>query len=242
MNAVEAINISHSYVAERDILKNINFELPQNSALGILGRSGCGKSTLANIICGLISPNSGKVKIFGENLSLKNLNERKKFYKILQIAFQDAISAVNPSFSVFETIREPLLYLSDLNKNQIRDRAVQLLEFMDLSANFLDKRALNLSGGELQRVCLARALAIKPRILILDETLSSLDLTLQAEILQMLGALKNEISFLFITHDIRLARAFCDDILLLENGVVAEKIKSSQSFTSKFGRELQSFV
>lgn len=247
MNAIEIKNLSFSYKTYsilskkiHPVLKGISLSLKQNSTLGLLGKSGCGKSTLASIIMGLIRPDSGEVEVLGAKFNSQNLKAKKEFYKNIQIVFQDPISAVNPSFSVKNVVEEPLLHLSDLSEKERLERIIECLEAVQISPDFLDRVALTLSGGQLQRVCIARALAIKPKILILDESLSSLDMVLQSEILEILLGVKHKLSILFITHDIRLARLFCDEIILLDDGVVVESVKNSDKFTSPLARELTS--
>ncbi len=246
--AIEISGLSHSYASytlfggkkESEILKNVSFSLRKNRALGLLGRSGCGKSTLANIIMGLMRPSFGEVKIFGEKLRVDTLASRRELYKNVQIVFQDPLSSVNPASSVFDVIKEPLMYLGEFSAQEIKTRVFEMLSFVQLEPRFLQRKATSLSGGQIQRVCLARALAVKPKILILDETLSSLDLTLRIQILQLLLALKNELSFLFITHDVALARIFCDEIILLDEGRIAEKISADEKFSTELGKELES--
>lgn len=224
------------------VLNSINFSIKSGKALALMGISGSGKSTLANTIMGLNRQKSGNVLFNGKNLDLSTLKKRREFYKNAQMVFQDPISSTNPSFSVFDVINEPLLYLSNLDKISRLERVKKVCQNLQISENFLHKRAVDLSGGELGRVCLARALAIMPKFVILDEALSSFDLVLQDKIIKFLNSLKGQISFLFITHDLRLARAFCDEIALLERGKMVEIISVNERFKSELGRALENAV
>ena len=236
---------SVSFLGKRprtDVLKGVSFEIRQGEALGLLGKSGCGKSTLAKVLTGLLHPSEGWVEFDGRRLNLTDLDAKRKFYSQAQIVFQDAPSAVNPRLSVREVIEEPLLYLTRMPAAQRLERIRGLLKTLEIDESFLNKKASLLSGGQLSRVTIARALAAEPRLVVLDEALSSLDAPLQTSILRVLERLKGKISFLFITHDIRLARIFCDRIVLMDEGRIAQTATAFQSFTCAAGKELESAV
>ncbi|WP_297882494.1 ATP-binding cassette domain-containing protein [uncultured Campylobacter sp.] len=247
MSLLSVSGLSHSFVdfsffgkaREKPVLQDVSFEIERGEALGLLGKSAGGKSTIAKIISGLLKPSAGEIKFEGKEPDFSSLAGRRAFYRSVQIVFQDSIGAVNPRFSVREIIEEPLLYLSERSREQRRERALSLLEKVELKSELLDKRASMLSGGQLQRVCIA---AVEPKLIILDEALSSLDTPLQSEILKLLQALKGQSSFLFITHDIRLARLFCEHIILLDRGRIAQSVRSGEKFTSEIGRELEDAV
>ncbi|WP_205588347.1 ATP-binding cassette domain-containing protein [Helicobacter vulpis] len=224
------------------VLKDISFSLEQGRALGLMGLSGSGKSTLANILMGFIQPTHAYIEFFGQRARMGTLTERRAFYKQAQMVFQDPVSCVNPSLSVYEVLAEPLVHLLHIKGAELTERIQQACEMFQIAKKYLHKRAILLSGGELGRVCLARACAIAPKFLILDESLSSFDLVLQHQIITLLKELKKEISFLFITHDLRLAKAFCDNIILLDKGKIVERILPTQSFTSPLGKELAQAV
>lgn len=250
MSLLSVSGLSHSFVdfsffgkaREKPVLQDVSFEIGRGEALGLLGKSAGGKSTIAKIISGLLKPSAGEIKFEGRVPDFSSLAGRRAFYRSVQIVFQDSLGAVNPRFSVREIIEEPLLYLSEHSREQRRERALSLLEKVELKSELLDKRASMLSGGQLQRVCIARALAVGPKLIILDEALSSLDTPLQSEILKLLQALKGQSSFLFITHDIRLARLFCERIILLDRGRIAQSVRSGEKFTSEIGRQLEDAV
>ncbi|MDO5045918.1 ATP-binding cassette domain-containing protein [Campylobacter sp.] len=250
MSLVSVRNLSHTFdnlslfkkTQGKKVLDDISFDIYHGEALGLLGKSGSGKSTIAKILIGLLKPSRGEIKFEGDILKLSNLRQKREFYKCAQIVFQDSLSAVNPNFNVLQVVEEPLIYLSNLSKDERIKRVKSLLERLDISPDFLYKHVKLLSGGQLQRVCMARAMAINPKLIILDEALSSLDLVLQEGILQLLKSLKGEISFLFITHDIRLIRLFCDRVILIDEGKVAEIADAKSKFQSEIGKALEGAI
>ena len=228
--------------SQKSVLSGVNFVLESGKALGVLGVSGSGKSTLAQILMQIYTPNSAQITFFGKKLCAKNLASRREIYRQMQIVFQDPLSSVNPRNSVFECIKEPLDYLFKFDKTQLENRVKEALNFVGLSEDFLSKLALNLSGGQIQRVLIARALAVRPKVLILDESLSSLDTILQVKFIELLKRLKSHLTLIFITHDIRLARILCDEIVLLDSGKIAEIIKPNSKMKSQIGRNLENSI
>lgn len=228
--------------SQKPVLSGVNFALESGKALGVLGVSGSGKSTLAQILMQIYTPNSAQITFFGKKLCAKNLVSRREIYRQMQIVFQDPLSSVNPQNSVFECIKEPLDYLFKFDKTQLENRVKEVLSFVGLSEDFLSKLALNLSGGQIQRVLIARALAVRPKVLILDESLSSLDTILQVKFIELLKRLKSQLTLIFITHDIRLARILCDEIVLLDGGKIAEIIKPNSKMKSQIGRNLENSI
>lgn len=225
----------------KSVLKDINFKIKEGEILSILGESGSGKSTLAKIICNLTKPTSGKILFNGVDTNFIN---KKDFFREIQIVFQDSISSVNPVLTVFEAIKEPLDYLSDMNLTQKKERVLQLLDLVNLDKSYINAKSATLSGGMLQRLSIARAMAIKPKFIILDEATSSVDLVLQNQILDMVLALKKDTSFVIITHDIRIAKLMSDKIIVLDGGRIAEILdkKSGFAFQSKIGIELENSI
>lgn len=228
--------------SQKSVLSGVNFVLESGKALGVLGVSGSGKSTLAQILMQIYAPHSAEITFFGKKLCAKNLASRREIYRQMQIVFQDPLSSVNPRNSVFECIKEPLDYLFKFDKTQLENRVKEALNFVGLSEDFLSKLALNLSGGQIQRVLIARALAVRPKVLILDESLSSLDTILQVKFIELLKRLKSHLTLIFITHDIRLARILCDEIVLLDSGKIAEIIKPNSKMQSQIGRNLENSI
>lgn len=213
--------------SEKQILSHISLKIESGTNYAIMGNSGCGKSTLAQIMCGILSPSLdelgqvGQVHFDGVRLNLSQLSQRRSFYSQVQMLFQDSISSLNPRFSCYENILEPLLYLgAGQTKEQIQSRMERLCQKLGLPKEILDKSVAMISGGEAQRICLIRALLLEPRILILDESLSGLDYELCDEVLAFLREWQGEsgASVVLITHDENIALRFCEKVYLLEQG------------------------
>lgn len=213
---------------------DITFTLAKKEILGIVGESGSGKSTVAKAIVGLLAPSSGHISYQGKELTLKSLREDKKLRTQIQLVFQDPYSSLNPQMTIGSAIREPARYHKIVPKNQVKSYALQLLEEVGLDASFDDRYPHQLSGGQRQRVCLARALSVKPRLLICDESVSALDVSIQAQILNLLDELrvKRDISMLFISHDLSVVHYLCDRILVMKEGKIVEEGLSDQVMLS----------
>lgn len=207
------------------VLENISFHLKQGRSMGFVGRNGAGKSTLMRIILGLEKATSGTVLFMEHNIHNLKYNEMKKIYKEMQVVFQDPQSSMNPKYTVYDIISEPLKNYYKESKSDYRKIVLDLLESVQLPENVIDKNITKLSGGEQQRTAIARALAVQPKLLILDEALSSLDMIIQAEIIALLEDLKEKynLSYLVISHDIRIILKLCDDIIFLEKGVIKDR-------------------
>lgn len=228
------------------VLKDVSLDLKSGETVALLGRSGCGKSTLARLLVGLESPTEGRVCWRGEPLSTLNRAKQKAFRRDIQMVFQDSISAVNPRKTVRDILREPMRHLLALSKPEQLARARAMLNAVDLDDSVLDKRPPQLSGGQLQRVCLARALIVEPKLLILDEAVSNLDLVLQAGVIRLLKKLQQQFgtACLFITHDLRLVERFCHRVMVMDEGQIVETqtVGESLTFSSDAGRTLQNAV
>ena len=245
MTLLSVSAITHQYT-DSTVLKEVSLALKSGETVALLGRSGCGKSTLARLLVGLESPTQGSVCWRGEPLCRLNRAKQKAFRRDIQMVFQDAISAVNPRKTVREILREPMRHLLSLTKAEQLARASAMLKAVDLDDSVLDKRPPQLSGGQLQRVCLARALSVEPQLLILDEAVSNLDLVLQAGVIGLLKKLQRQFgtACLFITHDLRLVERFCQRVMVMDEGQIVETqvVGDKLTFSSHAGRVLQNAV
>ncbi|TLD96610.1 ATP-binding cassette domain-containing protein [Helicobacter jaachi] len=233
---LDFINVSYAYRSYRlfrshkkEVLRHINFTLESGTNLAIMGPSGSGKSTLAQIACGLLRPSvdehraKGEVRFNGKTLNLRSLSARRAFYSQVQILFQDSLGSLNPYFSCYENLIEPLIYLQKY-RSQSKAHLYELLEIFGLSKDVLHKNVAMISGGQAQRICLIRALLVNPQLLILDESTSGLDYELCLEVIDFLKRWSKESSadskrsILLITHDAFVAQSLCDEIKTIHNG------------------------
>jgi len=215
-------NISKSY-SNLEVLKSIYLSVYEGETVTLLGKSGSGKTTLAKIIMGLIKPDGGSVYLENKKIEKWDFS----FYKKVQMIFQEVESAVSHRLNVINAVMEPMIIRRNADKKEIEEKAKKVLSEVELptDSNFLNLYPHHLSGGELQRVVIARALILSPRLLIADEPTSSLDASIQAKIIKMLNRIQEErgLGMLFITHDLGVARKVSDRILKLENGITVEE-------------------
>lgn len=216
------------------VLDNINFHLKENESMGFVGKNGAGKSTLMRIILGLEKADSGSIYFQGQNISNLKYKKLRYIYKDIQIVFQNPQASMNPTFSVFKIISEPVYNYYDYSKEQVREIVIKQLKSVGLPENIIDTNITKLSGGQKQRVAIARALSVNPKLLILDEAVSNLDMITQSQILNLLESLKNtyNISYLVISHDIRVVLKLCDNIIFLDNGIMQEHFIKSEGINS----------
>ena len=225
-------NVSKHY-DKKAILSKINLSVSQNECLGIMGESGSGKSILAKLLVGLESFDEGNI-IFNE-ISYKNINKKQLslIHSKIQLVFQNAFGSVNPKYTVEEVLTEPLKihYKKELSYEEMKKRAEIFLEKVGLNPEFMSQKSIQLSGGQLQRVCIARALILEPEIIIFDESVSGLDPIIQEQILELLGSLKEtmNLTYIFISHDFEACYYLCDKIAIIENGEIADIIENLDS-------------
>jgi len=203
---------------------DVSFALREGETLGLIGASGCGKSSLARCLVLLEKADQGEIWYGGQNLLGLRKVELQSVRREIQLIFQDSLSALNPQQSVAEIVAEPLAIHRWGAKERIRSRTLEVLEQVELPAALLTRRPPELSGGQRQRVAIARALALYPRLLILDEALSALDLSTQGQIANLLLDLRDKfsLSFLFISHDMALVKAIADRVCLMRSGHLVE--------------------
>lgn len=206
------------------VLDRVSLALREGECLGLLGKSGSGKSTLGRIALGLESPDSGQVRFQGRPVVSRLLGNGGFARKDLQVVFQNSLGSVNPRFTAGEIIAEPLDNFERPTAPARRARVAELLQMVGLRPADAGKYPHQFSGGQMQRVCIARALAPRPRVVVLDEAVSSLDMLVQARILDLLAALRRDTgtSYLFISHDVRVLLGSCDRLAVLHEGTMVE--------------------
>ncbi|MEP7350226.1 MAG: ABC transporter ATP-binding protein [Sphingorhabdus sp.] len=216
------------------VLRDVSFSIRRGAALGVIGESGSGKSTLARVIAGLLPATSGEIRLGDTLLAPAMARRTREQLRRVQIVFQHADTALNPSHSVEEILTRPLAFYYGMKGAEARARVDELLDLTRLPKDIVKRRSSELSGGQKQRVNLARALAANPDVLICDEVTSALDTVVAAAVLDLIDNLRRDlgIATIFISHDISTARAFCDDLLVLYAGRLVE-LASRDRFASE---------
>ncbi len=205
---------------------NVSFEIPNGKTVGLVGESGCGKSTIAKAICRLIPLTSGN--IFYENIDISNMSEKELFpyRRNIQMIFQDPYGALNPRLNIFKIIKEPMdVHLNSLSAIEKKEKISYLLNKVGLDSDMMYRFPHQFSGGQRQRIGIARSLAADPKFIICDEPVSALDVSIQAQILNLLKDLQKEfkLTYLFIAHDLAVVSYLSDYILVMKNGEIVEK-------------------
>ncbi|TYP70077.1 nickel import ATP-binding protein NikE [Paenibacillus methanolicus] len=239
MSLLQVSHVTHGYgsaifrrTKRSTVLSDVSLVIEPGQCLGLLGTSGAGKSTLGKVILGLDKPRNGKIWFQGIDLYAASAAERKKLRRDLQVVFQDCYSSVNPKMNAEQIIGEPLLNFEKLSKQEHVRRVEELLEIVGLSAQDRTKYPHEFSGGQLQRINIARAIALKPKLIVLDEAVSSLDMVTQAAILALLSHLKMNfaLSYLFITHDMKAAYQISDALAVMEKGELVVHCEDKEQF------------
>ncbi|MBO1070836.1 ABC transporter ATP-binding protein [Anabaena sp. AL93] len=234
---IEPNFIERIFKEECQIVKavdDINLELYSGEILGLVGESGCGKSTLSRTILQLISPTSGKVEFLGQELTSLSRQEIRSSRRQIQMIFQDPHACLNPAMTVGQSITDPLLIHNLANAEKAKERVLWMLEKVGLTPaeSYYHRYPADLSGGQQQRVAIARALITRPKLIICDEPVSMLDASVQTQVLDLMLQLKAEfdLTYLFITHDLWLARFLCDRIAVMNSGKIVEIGETKQIF------------
>ncbi|GEC87736.1 nickel transport system ATP-binding protein [Brevibacillus brevis] len=206
------------------VLKNISFECKPGECLGIIGESGSGKSTLGRLLLGIEKPDRGTILFEG-----KKVEDRKVRTGNISAVFQDYTSSINPFYTVEDAIREPLQMKGKTRENALSE-IDHLLWQVGLDPSYRKKYPHELSGGEAQRVCIARAISTEPKCILFDEAISSLDGSVQMQVLELLKNLRKryDMGYIFITHDIQAAAYICDRVMIIRNGEIEEVVKVEQ--------------
>ncbi|MBE8163310.1 MAG: ABC transporter ATP-binding protein [Bdellovibrionaceae bacterium] len=203
---------------------DISFKVSKNETLGLVGESGCGKTTLGRTILRLTEPTSGEILFYGKNITNLNKKEMRDMRKKIQIIFQDPYASLNPRMTIGSAIMEPMIIHDLGTRNERIKKTESLLERMNLPANVMNRYPHEFSGGQRQRICIARALAVQPEFIVCDESVSALDVSIQAQILNLLLDLQEELklTYIFISHDLGVIKFISDNIAVMKNGKFVE--------------------
>jgi ABC-type glutathione transport system ATPase component len=212
-------------------VNDINFDMRHGEILGLMGHSGCGKTTTAKMVASLIKPTSGEILFNGKNTLKCGYRERMQRRRDLQIIFQNPRLALNPNYNVRQQLAEPLkLFSLAKTKREFDEFIMRSLDSVGLSSELLERYPNEISGGQAQRVAIARALSLSPRLLIADEATSMLDLSVQAQIIELFKEIhkKYGVSIMMISHDRSVVEHFCDRVIVMEKGKIANDYSSKQ--------------
>jgi len=222
---------------------DVSFSLRKGSTLALVGESGSGKSTVANMVLNLLDPTSGKVFYKGTDLSTLGSSELFEMRRKLQVVFQNPYGSLDPMYSIYRCIEEPLVVHKTGNRKEREARVAELLDMVAMPRSTMRRYPNELSGGQRQRIAVARALALNPEVIVLDEAVSALDVLVQNQILQLLAGLQEELdlSYLFITHDLAVVRQTADDVAVMRQGKLVESGTVDEIFanpTESYTRDL----
>lgn len=225
MDILKVENLKKVYIKDKNeftAVNNVDLNIKEGECVGLVGESGCGKSSIARMITNLERHSGGDIFINGINM--QEFNKKKELYKQVQMIFQNPLDSFNPRIKLGNSIGEIKVNLG-YNKREIKKEVIELLEKVGLSEDYYYRYPKEVSGGQCQRAAIARALLIKPKLLICDEPTSALDVSVQGQIINLLNDIKEKTktSFLFISHDLALVQNFCDKIYVMYEGEIVEK-------------------
>jgi len=215
-------------------VQNVSFDIKKNKVLGLVGESGSGKSTLGKTIMKLLNPTRGK--IFFDNEEITQYNKRKMINvrKKLQMIFQDPFASLNPRKNIFDTLSEPILVHKLMDKKNIKDYLIKIIKDVGLNEESLSRFPHEFSGGQRQRIGIARALVLKPEFIIADEPVSALDVSIQAQVLNLLEQIRDSynLTMIFISHDLSVIEYFCDSVAVMYLGHIVEMAPTKDLFNN----------
>lgn len=236
-------NLTTQFISKKGFIKptitvlnavdEVSFNVYKGETLGLVGESGCGKSTLGRSILRLIEPSSGKVIYNNRNLLDLSVQQMLQMRSKMQLIFQDPFSSLNPRITVGNAIAEPMeVHGIVKSKEEIREKVIKLLLRVGLTAQHYDRYPHEFSGGQRQRIGIARTLAVEPEFIVCDESVSALDVSVQAQVLNLLNELKNEfkLTYIFISHDLSVVKYMCDTIIVMQKGKIVEMAEANQLY------------
>ncbi len=216
--------IFQSKVGEIKAVDGVSFQIMRGETLGLVGESGCGKTTIGRCILQLLKPTGGEVRFRGEDLTQLSSKEMRPLRKELQVIFQDPYGSLNPRMTVGAIVEEPLIIHKIGERNERKGRVQELFEVVGLNPNMMDRYPYEFSGGQRQRIGIARALAVNPTFIVCDEPVSALDVSIQAQVINLLRSLQErfDLTYLFIAHDLSVVRHISDRVAVMYLGKIVE--------------------
>jgi oligopeptide/dipeptide ABC transporter ATP-binding protein len=232
---LEVKNLKKYFPTARGVVQavdDVTFSIEEGKTMGLVGESGCGKSTLGRTVIHLLESTSGKIFFQGKDVTKLNDNELNKLRDDMQIIFQDPYSSLNPRFTVKDTIQEPLILSKKFDKDELEKETIRLMDMVGIEKRLRMSYPHELDGGRRQRVGIARALALNPKFIVCDEPVSALDVSIQAQILNLLMDLQDEygLTYLFVTHDLSVVRHISDYICVMYLGQLVETCPTEELF------------
>jgi oligopeptide transport system ATP-binding protein len=212
----------------------VSFEIRRGETFGVVGESGCGKSTIANAVLRIVEPTSGSVEFLGEKMDSGDRHGLARLRRHMQVVFQDPVSALNPKIMVGESVGEPLFVHEGLRQKRLRESVGDLLEMVGLQRGHARRYPHEFSGGQRQRLVIARALALRPKLVVCDEPVSALDVSVQSQVLNLLLKLQRELgmAYLFISHDLSVVKHISDRVAVAYLGRIVETCRTQELFDS----------
>lgn len=214
----------------------VSFKLDEGKTLGVVGESGCGKSTLGRVILHLHDSTDGQILYRGKDITNVPRSELSRLRHEMQIIFQDPYSSLNPRMTIFQTIAEPMEIVGKFSSDEIERRVYEMMDTVGLARRFVNSYPHELDGGRRQRIGISRALVLNPKFVVCDEPVSALDVSIQAQVLNLMLEIQEELglTYIFITHDLSVVRYISDDILVMYLGQMVEKAPSDELFTHQY--------
>lgn len=242
-NLIEVQHLTKSFVADTDFfgrptsfvqaVDDVSFAIRRGEAFGLVGESGCGKTTIGKMICGLLKPTSGQILFEGRDITALGQRDRRAMCRDIQLVFQDPYASLNPRMTIGKIIAEPILTNKILPKDQVDDRVDELLDLVGLAPYMKNRYPHEFSGGQRQRVGIARALALNPKLIVCDEPVSALDVSIQAQVLNLLDDLKEQLglTYLFIAHGLNVVKHISDRVGVMYLGRMMEIAPKESLYT-----------
>ena len=222
----------------------VSFQINEGETLGVVGESGCGKSTLGRVILHLLDNTGGQIIYRGEDITNVTREKLSSLRREMQIIFQDPFASLNPRMTVYQTIAEPMEIAGGYTKAQIQDRVSEMMDTVGLAARFVNSYPHELDGGRRQRIGIARALVLNPKFIVCDEPVSALDVSIQAQVLNLMLDIQEKfgLTYIFITHDLSVVKYISNDIMVMYLGQMVEKAPSDELFNHRYHPYTQALI